>query len=183
MKNHEPTFERAKFSAWRWIALTLRRRSGIVQDGTVVAENLTRTPLDVASVRARFPALAGGAAYFDGPAARRFRARCSTPSTPTSWGERQPGGAFASSARRPRVMERGRLAAADFTGGDPDGIAFGANMTTLNFLLAHAVARTLEPGDEVVVTQLDHDANGRPGCWWPTITTWSSATRRSAGRT
>ena len=49
-------------------------------------------------------------------------------------------------------MERGRAAAADFTGGEPDGIAFGANMTTLNFLLAHAVARTLAPGDEIVVT-------------------------------
>ena len=59
-------------------------------------------------------------------------------------------------------MERGRAAAADFTGAEPEGIAFGANMTTLNFLLAHAVARTLEPGDEIVVTQLDHDANISP---------------------
>ena len=59
-------------------------------------------------------------------------------------------------------MQRGRAAAADLTGGDPEGIAFGANMTTLNFLLAHAVARTLAPGDEIVVTQLDHDANVSP---------------------
>ena len=59
-------------------------------------------------------------------------------------------------------MARGRAALADFTGGHPDGIAFGANMTTLNFLLAHAVARTLQPGDEIVVTQLDHDANISP---------------------
>jgi cysteine desulfurase family protein (TIGR01976 family) len=59
-------------------------------------------------------------------------------------------------------MERGRAAAADFTGGEPEGIAFGANMTTLNFQLAHAAARTLEPGDEIVVTALDHDANVSP---------------------
>jgi cysteine desulfurase family protein (TIGR01976 family) len=59
-------------------------------------------------------------------------------------------------------MERGRTAAAEFTGGEPEGIAFGANMTTLNFHLAHAVARTLEPGDEIVVTALDHDANVSP---------------------
>jgi cysteine desulfurase family protein (TIGR01976 family) len=72
------------------------------------------------------------------------------------------GGAFPASAAADRVMERGRAAAADFTGGEPEGIAFGANMTTLNFLLAHAVARTLEPGDEIVVTQLDHDANVSP---------------------
>ena len=72
------------------------------------------------------------------------------------------GGAFATSAAADEVMARGRAAAADFTGGEPEGIAFGANMTTLNFLLAHAVARTLEPGDEIVVTQLDHDANVSP---------------------
>jgi cysteine desulfurase family protein (TIGR01976 family) len=59
-------------------------------------------------------------------------------------------------------MERARTAAAEFTGGDPGGIAFGANMTTLNFLLAHAVARTLDPGDEILVTELDHDANISP---------------------
>ena len=72
------------------------------------------------------------------------------------------GGAFATSRAADEVMERARAAAADFTGGEPEGIAFGANMTTLNFLLAHAVARTLEPGDEIVVTALDHDANVSP---------------------
>jgi cysteine desulfurase family protein (TIGR01976 family) len=59
-------------------------------------------------------------------------------------------------------MDRGRAAAADFTGSNPEEIAFGANMTTLNFQLAHAMARTMEPGDEIVVTQLDHDANISP---------------------
>ncbi len=72
------------------------------------------------------------------------------------------GGAFPTSAAADRIMEAGRAAAAELTGGHPDGIAFGANMTTLNFLLAHAVARTLEPGDEIVVTELDHDANVSP---------------------
>ena len=72
------------------------------------------------------------------------------------------GGAFPTSARAVETMDRGRTAAADFTGGEADGIAFGANMTTLNFLLAHAVARTLAPGDEIVVTALDHDANISP---------------------
>ena len=59
-------------------------------------------------------------------------------------------------------MDRGRAAAADFTGSEPEEIAFGPNMTTLNFLLAHAVARTMEPGDEILVTALDHDANVSP---------------------
>ena len=61
--------------------------------------------------------------------------------------ERQPGRRLRDLARRrTSVMERARAAAADFTGGEPEGIAFGANMTTLNFLLAHAVARTMRAG-------------------------------------
>jgi cysteine desulfurase family protein (TIGR01976 family) len=117
----------------------------------------------VAAVRARFPALAGGAAYLDGPGGSQVPQQvlgaidaCLRESNANL------GGAFATSAAAVEVMEGGRTAAADFTGGEADGIAFGANMTTLNFLLAHAVARTLEPGDEIVVTQLDHDANVSP---------------------
>ena len=72
------------------------------------------------------------------------------------------GGAFRASRASDGVIEAGREAIADFVGGHPDEIAFGANMTTLNFLLAHAVARTLEPGDEIVTTWLDHDANVSP---------------------
>ena len=59
-------------------------------------------------------------------------------------------------------MEAGRQAAADFVGATPDEIAFGANMTTLNFNLTHSFARTLQPGDEIVTTVLDHDANVSP---------------------
>ena len=117
----------------------------------------------MAAVRARFPALAGGAAYLDGPGGSQVPQQvldaidaCLRESNANL------GGAFATSAAAVEVMEGGRTAAADFTGGEADGIAFGANMTTLNFLLAHAVARTLEPGDEIVVTQLDHDANVSP---------------------
>ncbi len=114
-------------------------------------------------VRGRFPALAGDAAYLDGPGGSQVpqevvdaMAGCLLEANANL------GGAFSTSAAADEVMERGRADAADFTGGEPDGIAFGANMTTLNFQLAHAVARTLEPGDEIVVTQLDHDANVSP---------------------
>lgn len=71
-------------------------------------------------------------------------------------------GAFVTSRETDLVVERAREAAADLVGATPDEIAFGANMTTLNFQLAHAVARTLSPGDEIVVTELDHDANVSP---------------------
>jgi cysteine desulfurase family protein (TIGR01976 family) len=114
-------------------------------------------------VRARFPALASGAAYLDGPGGSQVpREVLDAIDACLRESNANLGGGFATSAAADDVMERGRVAAADFTGGEPEGIAFGANMTTLNFLLAHAVARTLQPGDEIVVTQLDHDANVSP---------------------
>jgi cysteine desulfurase family protein (TIGR01976 family) len=119
--------------------------------------------LDLDAVRALFPALARGAAYFDGPGGSQVP----QPVIDATAGYLRDansnlGGAFATSRGSDEVMERGRAAAAEFMGAEPEGIAFGANMTTLNFQLAHAVARTLEPGDEIVVTALDHDANVSP---------------------
>jgi len=119
--------------------------------------------LDIDAIRAQFPALAARAAYFDGPGGSQVPQ--SVIDAMTAYlrdSNANLGGAFRTSRESDEVMDRGRAAAAEFTGGDPDGIAFGANMTTLNFQLAHAVARTLEPGDEIVVTALDHDANVSP---------------------
>jgi len=114
-------------------------------------------------VRARFPALASEAAYLDGPGGSQVpEAVIDAIAAYLRHSNANLGGAFATSAASDEVMARGRAAAAEFTGAEPDGIAFGANMTTLNFQLAHAVARTLEPGDEIAVTQLDHDANVSP---------------------
>ncbi len=117
----------------------------------------------MAAVRERFPALATGAAYLDGPGGSQCpREVLDAVAGYLRGSNANLGGAFPTSAASDEVMARGRAAAADFTGAEPEGIAFGANMTTLNFLLAHAVARTLRPGDEIVVTQLDHDANISP---------------------
>jgi cysteine desulfurase family protein (TIGR01976 family) len=134
-----------------------------VRSFSAVASSTTSPPRQLPDVRDRFPALAGEAVFLDGPGGSQTpqevmdaMADCLRHSNANL------GGAFPSSARAVEIMERGRAAAADFTGGDPDGIAFGANMTTLNFQLAHAVARTLDPGDEIVVTALDHDANISP---------------------
>jgi cysteine desulfurase family protein (TIGR01976 family) len=119
--------------------------------------------LDVPALRSRFPALASDAAFFDGPGGSQVPqsvidaiAGCLRDANANL------GGAFATSRAADELMGRARRAAADFTGGEPEGIAFGANMTTLNFQLAHAVARTMSPGDEIVVTALDHDANVSP---------------------
>ena len=71
-------------------------------------------------------------------------------------------GAFATSRETDEVIAGARIAGAAFTGADPDEIVFGPNATTLLFAVSRSVARTLGPGDEVVVTLLDHDANITP---------------------
>ena len=119
--------------------------------------------LDLTAVRSRFPALASGAAFFDGPGGSQVpQSVIDAVAGYLRESNANLGGAFPTSRASDAVMERARSAAAEFTGAEPEGIAFGANMTTLNFQLAHAVARTLEPGDEIVVTALDHDANVSP---------------------
>jgi cysteine desulfurase family protein (TIGR01976 family) len=124
--------------------------------------------LDLTSIRARFPALAareGGrlVSYLDGPGGSQVPREVLD--AMLGYLERDNanlGGVFRASRASDDVIDAGRAAIADFVGGQPEEIAFGANMTTLNFLLAHAVTRTFEPGDEIVTTWLDHDANVSP---------------------
>jgi cysteine desulfurase family protein (TIGR01976 family) len=71
-------------------------------------------------------------------------------------------GAFATSQETDGVVAEARRAAGDLTGADPDEIVFGPNATTLLLHVSRSFAKTLAPGDEVVVTRLDHDANVRP---------------------
>src|SRR5262245_1808427 len=71
-------------------------------------------------------------------------------------------GSFASSQETDRVIEEAHRAAADLLNADVDEVVFGPNATTLLFAISRSIARTLGPGDEVVVTRLDHDANIRP---------------------
>lgn len=71
-------------------------------------------------------------------------------------------GAFATSARTDEIYAAAHVAMADFFKCDPDEVVFGANMTTLTFALSRAIGRELKSGDELLVTQLDHDANVSP---------------------
>ena len=71
-------------------------------------------------------------------------------------------GLFETSRETDAVIEAARRAGADMTGADPDEIVVGPNATTLLLGLSRSFGRTLGPGDEVVVTTLDHDANVRP---------------------
>ena len=72
------------------------------------------------------------------------------------------GGAFGASREADSVVAAAREAVADLLGGRPEEVAFGQNMTSLTFAVSRALARSWGPGDEVVVTRLDHDANVAP---------------------
>jgi len=73
------------------------------------------------------------------------------------------GGAFATSVRSDAMLHDAHQAMADMLGAaSADEIVFGANMTTLTFSVSRALGRELKPGDEIVITRLDHDANVSP---------------------
>lgn len=118
------------------------------------------------AARARFPALvAGRTTFLDNASGSQLPDRV-LEVVHEAMTEMQvnKGGAYPASQRVTEAKERVRARTADFLGvpDDPDGVAFGANATTLLFLLAEAVGDTLDDGDEIVVTGLDHHANRDP---------------------
>ena len=120
-------------------------------------------PLDPDALRPLFPALARDAAFLDGPGGSQApEVVIEAIAGHLRNGTANDGGVFATSRDTIALIEEARRSCAELTGSAPEEIAFGANMTTLNFQLAHAVARASEPGDEIVVTDLDHDANVAP---------------------
>jgi cysteine desulfurase family protein (TIGR01976 family) len=127
------------------------------------------TVLDVRSIRAMFPALARigddgrPPVLADAPGGSQVPdAVIEAVTGHYRRGMSNTHGAFATSQETDDVVADARRAAADFTGADPGEIVFGPNATTLLFHLSRSFSTTLEPGDEVVVTRLDHDANVRP---------------------
>jgi cysteine desulfurase family protein (TIGR01976 family) len=119
--------------------------------------------LDLDRVRAAFPALVRGTAHFDGPGGSQVPAVVAqaVAGAMTS-GLCQRGALSATERRTDAVVRDARRAVADLVGGDPGGVVFGRSMTQLTFDLARTLSREWGPGDEVVVTRLDHDANIRP---------------------
>ena len=122
----------------------------------------------LASIRSAFPALerthAGHpVAYFDGPGGTQVPRAVGEAMTDylyrhnanTHW-------AYPTSAETDALLDASRQALGDFLGAAPDEIAFGANMTTLTLHVARALVRGWAPGDEIVVTELDHRANVDP---------------------
>jgi len=119
--------------------------------------------LNVAAVRACYPALADGYAYLDGAAGTQVPAAViEAMSRAQAGGLGNSGGAFPASHRADKITAGCRIAVAALTGGHPDGVVLGPNMTTLTYRFAQTLARDWRAGDEVVVSRLDHDANVRP---------------------
>ncbi|SOD94957.1 cysteine desulfurase-like protein [Blastococcus haudaquaticus] len=118
---------------------------------------------DVAAVRAQFPALRAGTAHFDGPGGTQVpeavaRAVADTLTAPIA----NRGRTTAAERTADDVVTGARSALADLLGADPRGIVFGRSATQLTFDASRAIAAGWGPGDEVVVSRLDHDANIRP---------------------
>ena len=118
---------------------------------------------DVERVRASFPALSDGTAYFDGPGGSQVpRQVAHAVASTLGSGISNRGRVTTAERRAEEVVLGARLAMADLLGCDAGGVVFGRSMTQLTYDLSRALSREWGPGDEVVVTRLDHDADIRP---------------------
>ncbi len=118
---------------------------------------------DVEAVRSHFPALAAGVAHFDSPGGTQVPdvvadAIRMTMLSPLA----NRGRVTAAEQATDGIVLAARQAIADLLGADPGGVVFGRSMTALTYELSRTLAKTWQPGDEVAVTRLDHDANIRP---------------------
>ena len=118
---------------------------------------------DLDRVRSDFPALADGVAYFDGPGGSQVprQVAAAVAATMTA-GLSNRGTVTASERRAEDVVVGARSAVADLLGCDADGVVFARSMTQATYDVSRALARQWVPGDQVVVTRLDHDSNIRP---------------------
>lgn len=120
--------------------------------------------LNIPEIRAQFPGLARPAIFFDGPGGtqisrqslermQNYLINCNA----------NHNGAFETSRKSDAILDEAHQAMADFyNAARPEEIVFGANMTTLTLHISRSLARMLNPGDEILVTRLDHDANIAP---------------------
>jgi cysteine desulfurase family protein (TIGR01976 family) len=127
--------------------------------------------IDIGHVRAGYPALRDGHAYLDGAAGTQVpETVIGAIADAYRAGIGNVGGAFPASSRSADIVAEARQAVADLTGGVADGVVFGPSATALTYRIAVALSKSWGPGDEVVVSRLDHDSNIRP---------WAQAAERA----
>ncbi|MFZ3264079.1 MAG: cysteine desulfurase-like protein [Terriglobales bacterium] len=131
-------------------------------------EQGSSTSLDLAWIRSQFPSLAQTvngqlAVFLDGPGGTQVPKRViDAISDYLAHNNANTGGAYHTSRNTDRMIAEGRAAMGDFLNCEADEIVFGANMTSLTYAMSRAFGRELGPGDEIVLTLLDHDANFSP---------------------
>ena len=131
-------------------------------------ETTSPTALDLTSIRAQFPSLSQTinshpAVFLDGPGGTQVPQRViDAISDYLRRDNANTGGAYATSRHTDATLADARAAMADFLNCASDEIIFGPNMTTLTYAMSRAIGRDLGPGDEILVTRLDHDANVSP---------------------
>lgn len=129
-----------------------------------------QSTFDLSPLRAQFPALqetdirGNPYVYFDGPGGTQVpQGVLEAMASYLTRANANKGGQFITSYRSDEVINEARLAMADFLNApSPQEIVFGANMTTLTYTVSRSIGHSLQPGDEIVVTRLDHDANISP---------------------
>ena len=148
--------------------------SGVTADGVATVEE----------IRAHFPALerrheGHPVAYFDGPGGTQVpRAVVEAMTDYLYHHNANSDWHYPTSIETDAIIADSRVAYADFFNGRPTEVVFGANMTTLTFHLSRALAQGWGPGDEVIVTELDHHANVDP---WRTLARERGITVRTVG--
>jgi cysteine desulfurase family protein (TIGR01976 family) len=129
---------------------------------------ITPAALDLTHIRAQFPALSQTvnnhpAVFLDGPGGTQVPQRViDAISNYLRRDNANTCGAYATSRNTDAMLAEARAAMADFLNCAADEIVFGPNMTTLTYMMSRAISRDLGPGDEILVTRLDHDANVSP---------------------
>jgi cysteine desulfurase family protein (TIGR01976 family) len=123
---------------------------------------------DIFGIRSQFPALSREingfpAVYFDSPGGTQTPQRVIDKMVDYMINHNaNSGGVFATTVENDEIILNARRAFADFFGCDWNEVAFGENSTAINFKLSQAIARDLKPGDEIIITDIDHDANRSP---------------------
>ncbi|MFD5818637.1 cysteine desulfurase-like protein [Streptomyces sp. NPDC127038] len=129
---------------------------------------------DVGALRAEIPALLSGVAHFDGPGGTQTPARVARAIADALTGPLSIRGRLTPGEVNAENLVQGfRRAVADLVGGEPSGVVFGRSATQLTYDVSRALAKDWAPGDEVVVSRLDHDSNIRP---------WLQAAERAGAR-